>query len=113
MQATGAVWGELLGQVEHGVWQPLLQCVGILLSVVLPQAPGELLVVINGLIQLLYWGPWGRGQLCSAETQGPEWRCSWAAFYHTGQRARLWSPVKEGHFQGLRVSLPTTPHSAL
>ena len=111
MQATGAVWGELLGQVEQGVWQPLLQCIGILLSVVLSQAPGELLVVINGLVQLLHWGPWGREQLCSAGTQGPERRCTWAAAYHAGQRARLWSPVREGSFQGLRISLPTTPHT--
>lgn len=73
MQATWAARGELLGQVEHGVWQPLLQRPFVLLSIVLAQPPGEFLVVIDGLIQLLYRGPWEMGQLCSAGSQGPEW----------------------------------------
>lgn len=71
MQATGAVWGELLSQVEHRVGQPLLQGLGVLLGIALAQAPGELLIVIDGLIQLPYRNPWEVGQ-GSKGTAGPE-----------------------------------------
>lgn len=71
MQATGAVWGELLSQVEHRVGQPLLQGLGVLLGIALAQAPGELLIVIDGLIQLPYRNTWEVGQ-GSKGTAGPE-----------------------------------------
>lgn len=61
MQSTWAVRGELLSQVEHRVRQPLLQCLCIFLSIVFTQAPCELLIVTDGLIQLLHWDPWGNG----------------------------------------------------
>lgn len=114
MQATRAVWGELFGQVEHGVRQPLLQSFCILRGIVLAQVPGELLIVIDGLIQLLHWGPWGRGQLCSAETQGPEWAFSWGEAHHIGQRGTgaglSWQLPRPGTFPSYHPPMQTIPN---
>lgn len=108
MQSTWAVSGELLSQVEYRVWQPLLQCLCILLSIVLAQVPGELLIVVDGLIQLLHWVPWGMEQLCSAGTQGPEWVFIWVKACHSGQEGQVLVSNKRRH---LRISLPTFPPS--
>lgn len=74
VQATGAVGTKLLGQVEDGVWQPLPQGSCVLLSIVPVQVPWELLIVINGLIQLLYWGSWGSRV---AVFHGDPWAAAW------------------------------------
>lgn len=98
MQATRAVWGELLGQVEHGVWQPLLQCLGILLGVVLPQAPGGLLVVTASLRSAAAPGSLGNG--AAVPSRDPRARVG--IYLGRGlshwKRTRLWSQVREGSF---------------
>lgn len=56
---AGASGSELLRQVENWVRQPLLQSLRIRRRVVFAHTPDELLVVVDGLIQLLYRIPCG------------------------------------------------------
>lgn len=53
--AAGALGGELLCHVEDGTGEPLLQAFIIAVIVVCTEAPGKVLVVADGLIELMHW----------------------------------------------------------
>lgn len=55
VHVAGALCGELLCHVEDGAGQPLLQAFAIAVVVVCIEAPGKVLVVVDGLIDLIHW----------------------------------------------------------
>lgn len=73
VQPTWALRGKLLSQVEHRVWKAPLQRLCVLLCVAPSQAPQELLIVVDGFVQLLHWSPWGIGWLCLAGNRELGW----------------------------------------
>lgn len=55
VHTTGALRGELLCHIEDGAGQPFLQAFTIAVVIVCIKAPGKVLIVVDGLIDLIHW----------------------------------------------------------